>query len=195
MKNIFKHKSNKISLDDITIEDLKKEIHYENYKHSFARIFRSTLYILLIIVSLSIIVATIIMPVVEVTETSMNNINNGDIVLTLKTSKINKGDIIAFYHGNKILIKKVVAVSGEYVNIDNLGSIYINGEKLEEYNDLTTNRSYPLQVSNESVYALSDNINNENDSRNEEIGDIKKENIIGKVILRVWPIKNLKIIK
>lgn len=195
MKNIFKRKSNNINLEDVSIESIKEEIYRENYKYSFARILRSTIYVLLIIIALSIIVATIFMPVVEVTETSMNNINNGDIILTLKTSKINKGDIIAFYHGNKILIKRVIAVSGEYVNIDYLGNIYVDGSELTEYKDLTSNRSYPLQVSNESVYVISDDVNNQNDSKNEEIGDIKKEDIIGKVILRVWPIKNLKFIK
>lgn len=200
--NIFnKKEKKKITLEDINIEDIEKEIHRENYKHSFENLLRSSVYVLIIILAFSVIITSILMPVIEVTDSSMNPLlNDNDIVLTFKTNKLKRGDIIAFYHGNKILVKRVIGVSGDWVNIEQDGLVYINGEKIEEnyvkeFIKGDASDEYPIQVGEKSVFVLSDERDILTDSRNEEIGQIKYADIIGKVIIKIWPIKQLKIIK
>lgn len=200
--NIFnKKEKKKITLEDINIEDIEKEIHRENYKHSFENLLRSSVYVLIIILAFSVIITSILMPVIEITDSSMNPLlNDNDIVLTFKTNKLKRGDIIAFYHGNKILVKRVIGVSGDWVNIEQDGLVYINGKKIEEnyvkeFIKGDASDEYPIQVGEKSVFVLSDERDILTDSRNEEIGQIKYADIIGKVIIKIWPIKQLKIIK
>lgn len=202
LRNIFnKKEKKKITLEDINIEDIEKEIHRENYKHSFENLLRSSVYVLIIILAFSVIITSILMPVIEITDSSMNPLlNDNDIVLTFKTNKLKRGDIIAFYHGNKILVKRVIGVSGDWVNIEQDGLVYINGEKIEEkyVKEVVkgdASDEYPIQVGEKSVFVLSDERDILTDSRNEEIGQIKYADIIGKVIIKIWPIKRLKIIK
>lgn len=202
LRNIFnKKEKKKITLEDINIEDIEKEIHRENYKHSFENLLRSSVYVLIIILAFSVIITSILMPVIEITDSSMNPLlNDNDIVLTFKTNKLKRGDIIAFYHGNKILVKRVIGVSGDWVNIEQNGLVYINGEKIEEnyvkeFIKGDASDEYPIQVGEKSVFVLSDERDILTDSRNEEIGQIKYADIIGKVIIKIWPIKQLKIIK
>lgn len=202
LRNIFnKKEKKKITLEDINIEDIEKEIHRENYKHSFENLLRSSIYVLIIILAFSVIITSILMPVIEITDSSMNPLlNDNDIVLTFKTNKLKRGDIIAFYHGNKILVKRVIGVSGDWVNIEQDGLVYVNGEKIEEnyvkeFIKGDASDEYPIQVGEKSVFVLSDERDILTDSRNEEIGQIKYADIIGKVIIKIWPIKQLKIIK
>ena len=200
LKNIFhkKKENKKITYEDITIDNLKAEIHRVKYKNSFGRLLRSTVYVLIIIVAISSICATLFMPVIEITDSSMKPLlNDGDIVLTVKDNKFKTGDIVAFYHGNKILIKRVIGVESDFVNIDKDGIVYVNGKELKEnyVKELKKGDSdikYPVQVSDNSIFVLSDERDVLTDSRSEMIGTITKENIIGKVIFKVWPIKKIK---
>ena len=135
LKNIFHKKKEikKITYEDITIDNLKAEIHRVKYKNSFSKLLRSTVYVLIIIVAISSICATLFMPVIEITDSSMKPLlNDGDIVLTVKDNKFKTGDIVAFYHGNKILIKRVIGVESDFVNIDKDGIVYVNGKELKE---------------------------------------------------------------
>ncbi len=193
-----KSKKEKITYKDLTVENLERELHRENYKHSFSRLLRSTIYVLIIIVAVASVGATLFMPVIEITDSSMKPlVEDGDIVLTIKSSSFKTGDVVAFYYGNKILIKRVIGVKGDFVNIDKDGIVYVNGEKLEEdyvkeFLKGESDIKYPVQVSDNSIFVLSDERNVLTDSRSENIGTIKKENIIGKVIFKVWPIKKIK---
>lgn len=200
-KDMFKKKKNKkekITYKDLTVENLKRELHRENYKHSFSRLLRSTIYVLIIIVAVASVGATLFMPVIEITDSSMKPlVEDGDIVLTIKSSSFKTGDVVAFYYGNKILIKRVIGVQGDFVNIDKDGIVYVNGEELKEdyvkeFLKGESDIKYPVQVSDNSIFVLSDERNVLTDSRSENIGTIKKENIIGKVIFKVWPIKKIK---
>lgn len=200
-KDMFKKKKNKkekITYKDLTVENLERELHRENYKHSFSRLLRSTIYVLIIIVAVASVGATLFMPVIEITDSSMKPlVEDGDIVLTIKSSSFKTGDVVAFYYGNKILIKRVIGVQGDFVNIDKDGIVYVNGEELKEdyvkeFLKGESDIKYPVQVSDNSIFVLSDERNVLTDSRSENIGTIKKENIIGKVIFKVWPIKKIK---
>lgn len=200
LKNIFhkKKENKKITYEDITIDDLKAEIHRVKYKNSFSRLLRSTVYVLIIIVAISSICATLFMPVIEITDSSMKPLlNDGDIVLTVKENKFKTGDIVAFYHGNKILIKRVIGVESDFVNIDKDGIVYVNGKELKEnyVKELKKGNSdikYPVQVSDGSIFVLSDERDVLTDSRTINVGQIKTNDIIGKVIFKVWPLKEIK---
>lgn len=200
-KDMFKKKKNKkekITYKDLTVENLERELHRENYKHSFSRLLRSTIYVLIIIVAVASVGATLFMPVIEITDSSMKPlVEDGDIVLTIKSNSFKTGDVVAFYYGNKILVKRVIGVQGDFVNIDKDGIVYVNGEELKEdyvkeFLKGESDIKYPVQVSDNSIFVLSDERDVLTDSRSENIGTIKKENIIGKVIFKVWPIKKIK---
>lgn len=200
LKNMFhkKKENKKITYEDITIDNLKTEIHRVKYKNSFGRLLRSTVYVLIIIVAISSICATLFMPVIEITDSSMKPLlNDGDIVLTVKDNKFKTGDIVAFYHGNKILIKRVIGVESDFVNIDKDGIVYVNGKELKEnyVKELKKGDSdikYPVQVSDGSIFVLSDDRDVLTDSRTINVGQIKTNDIIGKVIFKVWPLKKIK---
>lgn len=200
LKNMFhkKKENKKITYEDITIDNLKAEIHRVKYKNSFSRLLRSTVYVLIIIVAISSICATLFMPVIEITDSSMKPLlNDGDIVLTVKENKFKTGDIVAFYHGNKILIKRVIGVESDFVNIDKDGIVYVNGKELKEnyVKELKKGDSdikYPVQVSDGSIFVLSDDRDVLTDSRTLNVGQIKTNDIIGKVIFKVWPLKDIK---
>lgn len=187
----------KVISTNLSISVLEEEIKREKYKSKYTKILRSTIYALIIIASISALIGTLIMPVLEVNNTTMKPLlENNEIVLSLKTKKLKQGDIIAFYQGNKILIKRVVAVPGSYISIDEEGNVYVDGEVLNEpyvtnKQKGETNIEFPYQVPESEYFVLSDERDKTTDSRNEDIGLIKKDNVIGKVIFRVWPFKKL----
>lgn len=192
-------KKNKEILQDnikkISQKELITEINRESYKEKYIKILKSTIYSLIIILAISILAATLIMPVLEISGSSMSPIlNEGEIVISIKNKNLNTGDIIAFYHGNKILTKRVIAKPGNWVNINKDGLVYIDGNLLkEDYIKEKTlgssNIEYPYQVPAEHWFVLGDDRHETIDSRNSDIGSISKENIIGKIVFRIWPLK------
>lgn len=176
----------------LTREQIEKYLKKETYKSKYFNILTSTIYSLIIIAAVSLIIATLIMPVFQISGSAMApKLNNGDFVVSIKTSNINSGDIIAFYHGNKILVKRVIARAGQWVVIDEEGNVYVDGILLQEsYIDEKMLGDYdikfPYQVPDGSWFVLSDNRFNVLDSRNSEIGCIKEEDIIGKILFKVW---------
>ena len=118
----------KLSKDKIE-DELKKEI----YKIKYLNILRNIIFTLIIIVSVLVLITGIVFPILKVSSSSMKPyLNEGDIILTYKTKKIKNGDVIAFYHGNKILIKRVIGKSGNFITIDSNGSVYVDGKLLNE---------------------------------------------------------------
>lgn len=187
MKKINNYKS--LSSKSVE-EELKREI----YRSKYIKVLKSTIYALIIIAAVAALLATLVMPVLQVNSSSMQpTYNTGDLVVSIKTKSLTNGDIIAFYHGNKILVKRVIAGAGSWVNMDEKGNVYVNGKKLEEsYIDEKSlgecDIDFPLQVPDGHWFVLSDKRGESIDSRNSEIGCISQENIIGKIVFRVWPI-------
>lgn len=187
MKKINNYKSLSSKLVE---EELKREI----YRSKYIKVLKSTIYALIIIAAVAALLATLVMPVLQVNSSSMEpTYNTGDFVVSVKTKNLTSGDIIAFYHGNKILVKRVIAGPGSWVNMDKNGNVYINSQKLEEsYIDEKAIGDYdidfPLQVPDGHWFVLSDKREESIDSRNSEIGCISQENIIGKIVFRVWPL-------
>jgi len=192
------NKKEKLDYKTLTVSQIEAELKRTKYNEKYVKILKSTIYSLIIIISIATIIATLLMPVFQINSSSMSNtFNEGDIVVSLKTKKINQGDVIAFYHGNKILVKRVIAGSGSWVVIDTEGNVSVDGQKIEEtYVENKTLGEYdiefPYQVPDGEWFVLSDQRQVSIDSRNAEIGCIQQEDIIGKILFRIWPLKKSK---
>ena len=196
----MKKKIKKFDYTLLNIEELEKEIKSETYKSKYYKILRSTIYALIIVAAVVALIATLFMPVIQISGSSMApNLEEGQIVVTLKNVEIKNKNIIAYYHGNKILVKRVIGGPGSYVTIDEEGNIYV--DNLQLYEPYIKNKQlgdtdieFPYQVPDGHYFVLSDDRENLIDSRNSEIGWVAKEDIIGKLMFRVWPIKDIKTI-
>lgn len=200
--NLKNHKENpkKINYKDLSVSMVEQELKREKYKLRYKKVLASTVYTLIIVVSIAVIIAVMLMPVLEISGSSMKpTFEDGEIVVSIKNKQINQGDIIAFYHGNKILIKRVIALPGSYVSIDEDGYVYVDNKLLNE--DYVIERSlgnvsieFPYQVPEETYFVLGDARETSVDSRSSTIGTISQDDVIGKIIFRVWPIKKIGII-
>jgi len=184
-----------------TTIELEQELTRENYKSKYKKLLKSTIYVLMIVVSISVVIATFLFPVLQIYGESMQpNLKENDIVLCMKKSKYKIGDVIAFYYNNKILVKRVIGISSNWINIDLAGNVYVDDKLLSEFyleeklfgeSDI----KYPYQVPEDSYFVLGDKRETSIDSRSSMIGTISDEQIIGKVVFRVWPLKQIGIIK
>ena len=196
----MKKTKEKLNYKDLIVSNIEDEIAREKYKKSFTKILTNTLFILLIILAVGSIITTIFMPVIEVTSSSMKPIiNDGNLILNFKTNNYRTGDIVSFYHGNKILIKRVIGTSGDFINIDINGNVYVNGNKINIPSVTNLKKgngdvNFPLQVPENSLFVLSDERDNMFDSRTSEIGFVSKNDTIGKVILKFYPLNEIRII-
>ena len=187
-KNINLNDSSNLSIDAIESE-LKREKHKRRYK----RIIRNTVYALVVVAALAVLIATLVLPVLQISGTSMEpTLHNGDIVVLVKSNDLDRGDLCGFYFSNKILIKRVVALPGELISIDNDGNVAVNGEVLEE--TYVTKKSlgecdleFPYEVPEGHYFLMGDQRETSIDSRSSVIGCVSADEIIGKIVLRVWP--------
>jgi signal peptidase I len=129
-----------------------------------------------------------------------HNIRCSDIVISVKGSTFEPGDIIAFYYNNKLLVKRVIGQPGDWVDIDEQGNVYVNQVLLDEpYLDSKafgeTNITLPYQVPESRIFVLGDNRDVSIDSRNTSVGCVAEEQIAGKIIFRVWPLENFGVLK
>ena len=178
----------------LTSKEVEEELNRVVYRLKYKKILKSTIYSLIIIVAFAVLIATFIMPVLEINNSSMKpNLFDSDIVLSVKKKKFKNGDVIAFYHGNKILVKRVIANAGSWVSIDNEGNVYVDNILLEEPYLVEksfgeSNIDFPYQVPDGSYFVLSDERDNSLDSRNLDIGCVSNDNVIGKIVFRIWPL-------
>lgn len=177
-----------------TAEQLDMERRRLRYKRRYNRTLRSTVAILIVVAALAVLAATLWMPVLRVYGSSMApTLHNGEILISVKTKDFSSGDIIAFYHGNKLLIKRYIAGSADYVNIDEDGAVSVNGTLLEEpylaekaYGEADI--EFPYQVPDQRYFVMGDNRSVSIDSRSSIVGCIAGDQIVGKVVFRVWPL-------
>ena len=177
-----------------TAEQLDMERRRLRYKRRYNRTLRSTVAILIVVAALAVLAATLWMPVLSVYGSSMApTLHNGEILVSVKTKDFSSGDIIAFYHGNKLLIKRYIAGSADYVNIDEDGAVSVNGTLLEEpylaekaYGEADI--EFPYQVPDQRYFVMGDNRSVSIDSRSSIVGCIAGDQIVGKVVFRVWPL-------
>lgn len=187
-----------MNVEEITLptpEQIEEEIARTKYRKRYRRVLRSTIYTLVTVAAIAVLVATIFLPVLQVYGGSMTpTLSDGDIVLTLKTSEFETGDVIAFYYNNKILIKRVIASAGDWIDITPEGDVYVNGELLDEpYLDEKAfgdcDIELPYQVPESRVFVMGDHRSISVDSRNTAVGCVSEEQIVGKLVFRVWPME------
>lgn len=180
-----------------TGQQLKEELKWEQHKGDYGRALRSTVYLLVVVAAAAVLAATLLFPVLRVTGTSMEpSLENKQIVLALKNSDFERGDIVAFYYNNKILLKRVIAFPGEQVDIRSDGTVYVGGEPLQE--PYLAEKSlgecdleFPYQVPDGKIFVMGDHRATSVDSRSSAIGCISDEFIVGRVVLRVWPLQKI----
>ena len=176
-----------------TSQQLEDELGRVKYRKRYRRVLRSTVYTLITVAAVAVLVATLLLPVLQIYGSSMApTLSDRDIVLTLKTSKFESGDVIAFYYNNKILVKRVIAQAGDWIDITPEGDVYVNGELLDEpYLDEKAlgdcNIELPYQVPESRIFVMGDHRSVSVDSRNTAVGCVAEEQIVGKLIFRVWP--------
>ena len=184
----------KFDYKSFSVKELESELKREEYRSKYLKILSSTIYSLIIVASIAALVATLVMPVLQISGSSMTpTFSEGEIVFSIKTKNLKQGDIIAFYHGNKILVKRVIAGAGSFVNITIDGDVYVDGKLLDEPYIKEkmlgeTNITYPYQVPDGGWFVLGDHREVSIDSRNTEIGCVNQDDIVGKIIFRVWPL-------
>ena len=179
-----------------TSSQLAGELSRERYKRSYALVLRSTIYTMITVAAIAVLIAVLFLPVLRIYGSSMNpTLSEGDIVVSLKGSQFQTGEIIAFYYNNKILVKRVIANAGDWVDIDEDGNVYVNGEKLNEpyLKDRAfgeTDIKLPYQVPDKRIFVMGDNRSVSVDSRNTSVGCVAEEQIVGKIAFCVWPFSN-----
>lgn len=176
------------------LNELKAELQREHYKLRYRSVLRSTIYTLIVVAAVAVLVATIWMPVLQIYGSSMSpTLGEGDIVVSVKGSDFEQGDLVAFYLGNKILVKRCIAGPGQWVDIDEDGTVYVDGEALDE--PYLTEKSLgdcnielPYQVPDNRYFCMGDHRSTSVDSRNTAVGCVAEEQIVGRIVFRVWPL-------
>lgn len=177
-----------------TVEQLEAELGRVKYRRRYQTVLRSTVYTLITVAAISVLVATLWLPVLQSYGSSMSpTLMDGDIFFSVKTSDLEQGDIVAFYYNNRILVKRVICGPGDWIDIKEDGTVYVNDEELyEPY--LTekalgqTNIEYPYQVPDGKIFVMGDHRSTSVDSRHTSVGCVAEEQIVGRIIFRVWPV-------
>lgn len=182
------------AVDLPTLEQIEAELKVENGKREYRLILRSTVFVLLLVTAAAVIVAVFLFPVLEIKGGAMEpTLKNGQYVVTINTSGYQQGDVIAFYYDNTLLVKRVIAVGGDQVDIDADGNVSVNGKELREpyvsHKVLGDgDETFPLVVPDDEYFVLGDNRSQSVDSRNAALGTVAQERVVGKLLFRVWPL-------
>ena len=177
-------------------EVLEQAVQKNRYKRRYGIVLRSTVYALVVVAALAVLVATLWTPVLQIYGSSMSpTLSEGQFVVSLKGAKFQQGDLVSFYIGNKLLVKRVIAVPGDWVNISEDGTVYVNDTELEEpYIDAKAlgqcDLKLPYQVPESSYFLMGDHRHTSVDSRSSAVGAVAHDQIVGKIVFCVWPLSD-----
>ena len=175
-----------------TSADVEKELQRVRYTRKYHRMIRSTVSVLVIV---AILISSLLVPVFRIYGTSMSpTLEEGDIVVSVRTSDLRQKDLIAFYYNNRLLVKREIASAGDWVDIDDKGNVYVNSVLLDEDEYIKEkslgecNIPLPYQVPEGKIFVMGDHRSVSLDSRNTQIGCVAEEQIAGKLVFRLWPL-------
>ena len=181
-----------------SLDQIESERKRYRWKKAYIKALRGTISVLTYMAAVAALIATLVLPVLQIEGTSMEpTLVNGDIVLLTKTTTFGRGDICGFSWNNKILVKRVIGIPGDWIEMDADGTLYLNGEKLDEpYAQQIAfgecDLEFPFQVPQEQYFVLGDMRESSIDSRNTLVGCVENDQIIGKIVFRIWPLKDMK---
>lgn len=188
-------------IEGLQISQLEAELKREKHKHRYRTVLKSTISTLIVVAAVAVLAATLWMPVLQIYGNSMTpTLKEGQIVVSLKGSNLEQGDLVAFYVGNKLLVKRVIAESGEWFDITEEGVVFVNGKELDE--PYLQEKAFgecdielPYQVPESRYFLMGDHRTSSIDSRSSVIGCIDKEQIVGKIVFCVWPPEDFGVCK
>lgn len=178
------------------VDSLRAELKRVRYRQRYNSVVRSTVYILLTVAAAAVLVATLLLPVLRIYGSSMTpSLYEGDIVVSVKTMNFERGDTVCFYYNNKILVKRVIAFGGEWVNIDEEGNVFVDGQQLDEpyIGEKALGEcdiKMPYQVPDGRLFVMGDHRATSADSRSTTVGCVMEEQIVGRIVYRVWPLRD-----
>lgn len=181
--------------------DVEQELSRERYVLRYKRTLKSTVFALITAAAAAVLVATLWLPVLQIFGSSMTpTLEAGQIVVSVKEKDLEPGDIVAFYYGNKVLIKRYIAGPGTWVDIREDGTVLLNGVVLEE--PYLTAKSFgicdlelPYQVPDGTHFLMGDQRDTSVDSRHSSVGCITDDQIVGRIVYRVWPFEVFGFVK
>ncbi len=174
---------------------VEAELRRVRFKSRYFKTLRSTLYALIVTAAVSVLVATLFLPVLQIYGNSMSpTLSEGEIVVSIKKQQYEQGDVVALYYSNRVLVKRVIATGGDIVDLDDNGSFMINGTILNEpyleekhYGD-STDIEFPYTVPAGTYFVVGDKRKTSIDSRNSQIGCIAQDEMVGEILITIWPL-------
>ena len=181
-------------------EEVKAERERLAYRSRYTRVLRSTIYALVVVAAVAVLLATLFLPVLQVSGDSMNpTLQDKDVIVLVKSGSLKTGDLCGFYWQNKLLLKRVIGLPGDIISLDENGVVTVNGTVLDEpyVDELALGEcdiKFPYQVPENRYFVLGNHRATSIDSRSSVIGCVEKNQIVGKVFIRVWPLSSFSLI-
>lgn len=183
-----------------SIEQTAVELKRLRYSRAYVNAMLGTFRVLTVVAAVAVLIATMIFPVLQISGNSMTpTFDDGDIIVLLKSGSLKPGDICSFAWNNRTLVKRVIGAPGDWIDMDTDGTVYLNGEVLDEPYISEKGMGecdieFPYQVPDGCYFVMGDHRDTAIDSRSTVVGSVSEEQIIGKVLFRVWPLDKIGII-